>query len=371
MQKQTGSKDKPARSSKPAAGKRNADGAQPRTARPAATEKKSAPAQKRTRAPSPAADTAVEGVAQKPATGRKSSRASFEAPVTEKLQKVLARAGFGSRRALETWVAEGRITVNGKVATLGDRVAVSDKICVDRKPISMQRLEGPRVRVLLYNKPIGEICTRSDPEKRPTIFERLPPLEKGRWIAVGRLDINTSGLLIITSDGELANKLMHPSAQIDREYLVRVMGAVDNETLQRLRDGVELDDGPAKFTDVAPMHKDDSESINRWYCCTLMEGRNREVRRMWESQGLRVSRLKRVRFGPVFLANKLPEGRWQELTPGELAVLYQEAGLPVPKISDLTPKDIEQMKREQRKPMRSRSGVESARKVDTKPRRKR
>lgn len=309
-------------------------------------------------------------VGDKPTPAKRTARKPVEPPATEKLQKLLARAGFGSRRALETWVSEGRITINGKLATLGDRAALTDKICVDGKPVSMQRLEGPRVRVLLYNKPIGEICTRSDPEGRPTIFSRLPPLEKGRWVAVGRLDINTSGLLIITSDGELANKLMHPSTQIDREYLVRVMGAVDNEMLQRLRDGVELDDGVGRFTDVAPMHKDDSDSINRWYCCTLMEGRNREVRRMWESQGLKVSRLKRVRYGPVFLANKLPEGRWQELTPGELAVLYQEAGLPVPKIADLTPQDREQMKREQRKPMRGRT-TGPARKVDTKPRRKR
>ena len=284
----------------------------------------------------------------------RSTKKSPEPAATEKLQKLLARAGFGSRRALEEWIAEGRITLNGKVATLGDRATLSDKICVDGKPISVKRLEGPRVRVLLYNKPIGEICTRSDPEGRPTIFERMPPLEKGRWIAVGRLDINTSGLLIITSDGELANRLMHPSAQIDREYLVRVMGAVDNEMLQRLRDGVELDDGLAKFTDVSPMHKkDDGDSINNWYCCTLMEGRNREVRRLWESQGLRVSRLKRVRYGPVFLANKLPEGRWQELMPAELAILYKEAGLPVPEIAPLTPKDKEKLQRELRKPMRA------------------
>lgn len=303
-----------------------------------------------------------------PAASDKKKRSNLKSPepaATEKLQKLLARAGFGSRRALETWVSEGRITLNGKVATLGDRASLTDKICVDGKPISVKRLEGPRVRVLLYNKPIGEICTRSDPEGRPTIFERMPPLEKGRWIAVGRLDINTSGLLIITSDGELANKLMHPSAQIDREYLVRVMGAVDNEMLQRLRDGVELDDGLAKFTDVSPMHKkDDGESINNWYCCTLMEGRNREVRRLWESQGLRVSRLKRVRYGPVFLANKLPEGRWQELMPGELAILYKEAGLPVPDISPLTPKDKEKMQRELRKPMRAaRPGEKPARKT--------
>lgn len=295
---------------------------------------------------------------QKKITGSRTSKKNAQesiSPATEKLQKLLARAGFGSRRELETWLTEGRVTLNGKRAMLGDRASATDRICVDGKPVSAARLAGPRIRVLLYNKPVGEICTRSDPEGRPTVFEHLPPLEKGRWVAVGRLDINTSGLLILTSDGELANKLMHPSTQIDREYLVRVMGEVDNDMLQRLRDGVQLDDGMAKFTDVALMHKEESERINRWYCCTLMEGRNREVRRLWESQGLRVSRLKRVRYGPVFLANKLPEGRWQELTPGEMAILYQEAGLPVPTLDALTPADKEQLKRQQRKPMRSRS----------------
>lgn len=333
---------------------------------------KSAAPKKPSKSPRPGKSVATSPDAAKPTPKSRpvTAKKGVEPAATEKLQKLLARAGFGSRRALETWISEGRVTINGKVATLGDRAALNDKICVDGKPVSMQRLEGPRVRVLLYNKPIGEICTRSDPEGRPTIFERLPPLERGRWIAVGRLDINTSGLLIITSDGELANKLMHPSAQIDREYLVRVMGAVDNEMLQRLRDGVELDDGLAKFTDVTAMHKtDEKESINNWYCCTLMEGRNREVRRLWESQGLRVSRLKRVRYGPVFLANKLPEGRWQELMPGELAILYQEAGLPVPEINALTPKDKEKMQRELRKPMRPRVGEKTSRKtVNTKPR---
>lgn len=303
---------------------------------------------------------ASKGTKARVAEKKSSKNTASAAPATEKLQKLLARAGFGSRRELETWVAEGRITVNGKLATLGDRATLSDKICVDGKNISATRLAAPRVRVLLYNKPIGEICTRSDPEGRPTIFEHLPSLEKGRWIAVGRLDINTSGLLILTSDGELANRLMHPSAQIDREYLVRVMGAVDADMLQRLREGVELDDGVARFTDVGLLHKEESESINRWYCCTLMEGRNREVRRLWESQGLRVSRLKRVRFGPVSLANKLPEGRWQELKPGEMAILYQEAGLPVPPISALTPADKEVMKRELRKPMKSRVDAEKS-----------
>ena len=286
-----------------------------------------------------------------------SSAKSKQAPVTdtEKLQKLLARAGFGSRRELEQWLTAGRITLNGKVAKLGDRGQLTDKICIDGKPISNARLQGPRTRVILYNKPVGEICTRNDPEGRPTIFDRLPPLEKGRWIAVGRLDLNTSGLLIITSDGELANKLMHPSAQIDREYLVRVMGEVDADMLKRLREGVELDDGTAKFTDVAALRRDESESINRWYACTLMEGRNREVRRMWESQGVRVSRLKRVRFGPVTLASKLAEGRWQELLPNEMAILYREAGLPVPSLQALTPSDRAQQKREHNKAFKGRA----------------
>lgn len=323
------------------------------------TSKKETSAKKET-ARSADKKPASKGTKARVAEKKPSKNTVSAAPATEKLQKLLARAGFGSRRELETWIAEGRITVNGKLATLGDRATLSDKICVDGKNISATRLAGPRVRVLLYNKPIGEICTRSDPEGRPTIFEYLPSLEKGRWIAVGRLDINTSGLLILTSDGELANRLMHPSAQIDREYLVRVMGAVDADMLQRLREGVELDDGVARFTDVGLLHKEESESINRWYCCTLMEGRNREVRRLWESQGLRVSRLKRVRFGPVSLANKLPEGRWQELKPGEMAILYQEAGLPVPPISALTPADKEVMKRELRKPMKSRVDAEKS-----------
>lgn len=287
----------------------------------------------------------------KPRTGKPGGRsrpAPDAAPTpaaTEKLQKLLARAGLGSRRELETWIQEGRVTLNGRIATLGDRAALSDQICVDGKRLSMQRLAGPPSRVLLYNKPVGEICTRSDPEGRPTVFDRLPTLEQGRWVAVGRLDLNTSGLLILTSDGELANKLMHPSAQIDREYLVRVMGEVDDEMMQRLRDGVELDDGLARFTDIAPLHKE-SDAVNRWYCCTLMEGKNREVRRLWESQGLKVSRLKRVRFGPASLATKLPEGRWQELTPGEMAILYEEAGLKPPAFRQLTPADQQQRKRE-------------------------
>lgn len=301
----------------------------------------------------PAAKTTTPTAGSKPP-----SRRAAAAP-TEKLQKVLARAGFGSRRELEQWIAEGRLTINGKVAGLGDRAAPADRICLDGKRLSMERLAGPGVRVLLYNKPVGEICTRSDPEGRPTVFDRLPALEKGRWIAVGRLDLNTSGLLLLVSDGELANRLMHPSAQIDREYLVRVMGVVDADMLKRLREGVQLDDGIARFTDIAPMRGDEVDSINRWYCCTLMEGRNREVRRLWESQGMRVSRLKRVRFGPAMLNNKLPEGRWQELKPNEIAILYQEAGLRAPVLKALTPEAKAVAERHERKPTSHRKPTDS------------
>lgn len=279
---------------------------------------------------------------------KKAASGGYEEP-SEKLQKVLARAGFGSRRELEQWIGEGRLTINGKVAGLGDRASAKDRICLDGHRLSVQRLAGPPVRVLMYNKPIGEICTRSDPDGRPTIFDRLPPLEKGRWVTVGRLDLNTSGLLLLVSDGELANKLMHPSAQIDREYLVRVMGAVDQDMLKRLREGVQLDDGFARFTDVGPLRGSEVDSINRWYCCTLMEGRNREVRRLWESQGLKVSRLKRVRFGPASLNTKLPEGRWQELKPNELAILYKEVGLRAPEVKKPTPDDRVEARRQQRK----------------------
>lgn len=249
----------------------------------------------------------------------------------EKLQKVLARAGQGSRREMETRIREGRVLVNGEVATLGDRVSVKDTITIDGYSIIATEA-GENRRVIIYNKPEGEVCTRKDPEGRPTVFDKLPKLRGERWIAVGRLDINTSGLLLFTTDGELANRLMHPSTEIDREYLVRVMGEVTDENLAALKKGVILDDGVAKFTDIVD---GGGEGINRWFYVCLMEGRNREVRRLWESQGVKVNRLKRVRFGPVFLPSKAKVGRWVEMEDKDVNSLCAMVDL---KLSELTPK---------------------------------
>lgn len=247
--------------------------------------------------------------------------------MNEKLQKVLARAGLGSRRELEQWISDGRVSVNGKVATLGDRVGSGDVVRVDGHVIGQAAMQGPSRRVLVYHKPLGEVCSRSDPEKRPTIFEKLPPLRNGRWVAVGRLDINTSGLILLTTDGELANRLMHPSSTIEREYAVRVFGEVSPEVLQQLRDGVMLDDGPARFDSIFDAG---GEGANHWYHVTLHEGRNREVRRLWEQQGITVSRLIRVRYGPVQLGRRLRPGRYEELEGEALQGLLQLAGLARP-----------------------------------------
>ncbi|HBT57953.1 MAG: 23S rRNA pseudouridine(2605) synthase RluB [Pseudomonadales bacterium] len=265
----------------------------------------------------------------------------------EKLQKVLARMGLGSRREVEGWIAAGRVSVNGQRAELGCRVDNMDQISVDDRPLRRDLSTEVVRRVMLYNKPEGEVCTRDDPEGRPTVFDRLPRLKHGRWINVGRLDINTSGLLLFTTDGELANRLMHPSWQMDREYAVRVMGEVDDEMIERLKEGVMLEDGPAKFTDIV---SSGGEGINRWFHVCLMEGRNREVRRLWESQGVRVNRLKRVRFGPVFLGAELPVGRWRELKQNELDALSMEVGLEPIALPAMKTSDKEKLQRLARKP---------------------
>lgn len=265
----------------------------------------------------------------------------------EKLQKVLARMGLGSRREVEGWISAGRVSVNGAVAPLGCRVDSLDQITVDGRPLKRDLTTEVQRRVLIYNKPEGEVCTRDDPEGRPTVFEQLPRLKQGRWINIGRLDINTTGLLMFTTDGELANRLMHPSWQMDREYAVRVMGEVDEEMLERLKEGVMLDDGPAKFTDIV---SSGGEGINRWFHVCLMEGRNREVRRLWESQGVRVNRLKRVRFGPVFLGPELPVGRWREMKQNELDILSAEVGLKPIRLPESTIAEKEKQKRQSRKP---------------------
>lgn len=267
--------------------------------------------------------------------------------VGEKLQKVLARIGLASRRDLENWIKDGRVKVNGVVATLGQRVEPKDAISVDGRLIPREEIAGSVRRVLIYNKPDGEICTRNDPEGRPTVFDRLPRLKEGRWINIGRLDINTTGLLMFTTDGELANRLMHPSYEMDREYAVRVRGEVTEEMIEQLKAGVMLEDGPAKFTDI--QEAPGGEGFNHWYHCVVMEGRNREVRRLWESQGLVVSRLKRVRFGPVFMASNLTMGRWREMNQQEVDVLSAEVGLEPQKQPEMTVKAKEKLERMQRK----------------------
>ncbi len=246
-------------------------------------------------------------------------------PEGERLQKVLANAGLGSRREIEGWIAAGRVRVNGKPAVLGDRVGPDDRIQIGRRVVRLKpAAEVPR-RVIAYHKPEGEVVTRSDPEGRPTVFRHLPPVKNGRWINIGRLDINSSGLLLFTSDGELANRLMHPSRQVDREYAVRVLGRVTPEMLDRLRAGVELDDGPARFESIVEAG---GEGANRWYHVVIREGRQREVRRMWESfQGLRVSRLIRVRFGSIELGSRLRPGRSRDLTASETDGLLALAGI--------------------------------------------
>jgi len=242
----------------------------------------------------------------------------------ERIQKVLANAGFGSRRELERRIAAGDVKVNGKVAKLGDRISTEDRVTIGHQRVGNWRLQESGQRTIVYNKPEGELVTRSDPGGRPTVFRHLPRLRTGRWIAVGRLDINTSGLIIFTTDGELTHRLLHPSQQIEREYAVRVLGQVTDGMVKQLVNGVELDDGPARFEDVV---ESGGEGSNRWFHVVIMEGRKREVRRLWESVGVQVSRLKRVRYGPIMLDKRLLAGKWRDLERSELESLYRMVGL--------------------------------------------
>lgn len=246
-----------------------------------------------------------------------------QSPDKQRIQKFLAARGVGSRRQVERWISEGRVKVNGRPAEVGQPVGPEDKIQVDDKPVSSKALADHQY--LMYHKPVGEICTRNDPEGRKTVFARLPPLKGGRWINVGRLDINTDGLLIFTTDGDLANALMHPSREVIREYAVRVMGNPDAEKIQRLLDGIELDDGQARFKSVVPGGS--GEGANRWFHVTLAEGRNREVRRLWEAAGVTVSRLSRTRYGSLRLPRNLARGRYRALLAHEVRDLYQAAGM--------------------------------------------
>jgi 23S rRNA pseudouridine2605 synthase len=226
-----------------------------------------------------------------------------------RLQKLLAGGGHGSRRAIEEWIRAGRVTVNGKLAQLGDRAQPGDDVRLDGKPLDTgAAAQSPAV--LLYNKPIGEVTTRSDPQGRPTVFDGLPPAPHGRWIVVGRLDFMTSGLLLFTTDGELAHRLMHPSAQVEREYLVRSREALSSAQLRQLTTGVTLEDGRAHFDSVTPAR---TEGTFTWYRVVLREGRNREVRRLWQAIGGEVSRLLRIRYGPVQLPREMAAGSWQLL----------------------------------------------------------
>ena len=241
----------------------------------------------------------------------------------EKLQKVLARSGLGSRRQMESWIEEGRVKVNDQVANIGDRVTSKDVINVDGKVIYPDQIKTQQ-RVIAYHKPVGEVCSRDDPEGRETIFSNLPKLKSGRWISVGRLDLNTSGLLLLTTDGELANKLMHPSSEVEREYAVRVLGEVPPETIQKLKSKVPLDDGDAHFSAVKEAG---GQGANHWYHVILKEGRNREVRRLWEYFGYAVSRLMRIRYGDIKLERRLRPGKYEDLNDKQIQSLYQSVGL--------------------------------------------
>ena len=235
----------------------------------------------------------------------------------------MAAAGLGSRRSLEAEVGEGKVLVNGKPATLGQSLKPTDTLKFREREYRVTARHAEH-RTLIYNKPEGELTTRSDPEGRPTVFDRLPEIKGARWVAVGRLDINTTGLLLLTTDGELANTMMHPSNQVDREYVCRIRGMVGDEQLKQLLEGVELDDGPGRFSDVQRMT---SAGGNQWFQVTILEGRNREVRRLWEALGFMVSRLKRVRYGAAKLPKGLKVGRWVEISPRDHRVLREDLRL--------------------------------------------
>lgn len=264
----------------------------------------------------------------KPAGGR--GRVRVGTPVfadPPKLQKALADAGFGSRREIDEWIAAGRVNVNGEPAHVGQRVGPEDKVRFNGKLVQL-KFSSRLPRVLMYHKPEGEIVSRDDPDGRPSVFGKLPRLRSGRWIAVGRLDFNSCGLLLFTNDGGLANRMMHPRYEIEREYAVRVLGVATPEMLEQLRKGVQLEDGPAHFSRLLDVG---GEGANHWYRVALSEGRNREVRRMFEAVGLTVSRLMRVRYGPVDLPPRLKRGQCLDLTPEQVQLLVK-----------LLPPDIQQ-----------------------------
>ena len=270
-------------------------------------------------------------------SGALDAEQELEAPVAKrvlqpelespKLHKVLAQAGLGSRLEVERWIGEGRITVNNELAHVGQRIQLGDSVKVDGKPVKV-RIDPPAMRVLAYHKPAGEVVTLDDPQNRPTVFRRLPKLLNGKWQSVGRLDLNTEGLLLFTSSGTLANNLMHPRFGLEREYAVRVLGALTKEEKQLLTSGVQLEDGEASFGSI---EDGGGEGANVWYRVTISEGRNREVRRMFEAVGRAVSRLIRIRYGAMQLPRGLRRGAWMELDEVDVQALVKASGVAVPK----------------------------------------
>jgi 23S rRNA pseudouridine2605 synthase len=248
-------------------------------------------------------------------------------PQGERLQKILAQAGVGSRREMEEWIVAGRVTVNGEVATLGMRAVAGDVVCADKRTVYVKGQAAQGLpRVLLYHKQEGEIVSRDDPESRSSVFDNLPKLRGQKWIAIGRLDFNTSGLLIFTTSGELANRLMHPRFEVEREYAVRVQGEMTPEQMRQMtKQGIELEDGVVRFDKLSD---EGGEGFNHWYRLVLKEGRNRVVRRTFEALGLTVSRLMRVRFGIVNLPPSIKRGKMAELGEGEIKMMLDWVGLP-------------------------------------------
>jgi 23S rRNA pseudouridine2605 synthase len=300
----------------------------PKTSRPKTARTKPSPSKSSRRKNSPLRPPSKPKAEAKPAPRAARTAPPEVAVPTIKLQKALADAGLASRREIEEWIAAGRVSVNGEPAHVGQRVGPVDKVRVNGRLVQL-KLAVPRLpRVLLYHKPEGEIVSREDPEGRPSVFEKLPRINNGRWIAVGRLDFNSCGLMLFTSSGDLANRLMHPSYGLEREYAVRVLGQPSEEVMTRLQQGVELEDGLARFNRIDEVG---GEGANRWYNVTLAEGRNREVRRMFEAVGLAVSRLMRVRYGPVSLPSNLRRGQWRELEAGDVELLLKNL-LPMPRV---------------------------------------